>query len=72
MSCIWHGEEIVGETTSGAWGYRVGKSIALGMIRAELANPGTELEVEIYGQKCRAVVEQDQPLWDPENERLRA
>ncbi|WP_282152991.1 GcvT family protein [Ruegeria atlantica] len=72
MSCIWQNGEIVGETTSGAWGYRVGKSIALGMVKAELANPGTELEVEIYGQKCRAVVEQDQPLWDPENERLRA
>ncbi|CUK11536.1 Aminomethyltransferase [Ruegeria denitrificans] len=72
MSCIWQNGEIVGETTSGAWGYRVGKSIALGMIKAELANPGTELEVEIYGQKCRAVVEEDQPLWDPQNERLRA
>ncbi|KIC45274.1 dimethylglycine dehydrogenase [Ruegeria sp. ANG-S4] len=72
MSCIWQGDQIVGETTSGAWGYRVGKSIALGMIKAELANPGTELEVEIYGQKFRAVVEQDQPLWDPQNERLRA
>ncbi|WP_170479185.1 GcvT family protein [Ruegeria arenilitoris] len=72
MSCIWQNGEIVGETTSGAWGYRVGKSIALGMIKSELANPGTELEVEIYGEKHRAVVEQDQPLWDPENERLRA
>jgi len=72
MSCIWQNGEIVGETTSGAWGYRVGKSIALGMVRTELANPGTELEVEIYGQKCRAVVQEDQPLWDPENERLRA
>ncbi|MEX0319533.1 MAG: FAD-dependent oxidoreductase [Ruegeria sp.] len=72
MSCIWQNGEIVGETTSGAWGYRVGKSIALGMIRAELANPGTELEVEIYGEKRRAIVEQDQPLWDPANERLRA
>ncbi len=72
MSCIWQGDQIVGETTSGAWGYRVGKSIALGMIKAELANPGTELEVEIYGQKYRAVVQEDQPLWDPANERLRA
>jgi dimethylglycine dehydrogenase len=72
MSCIWQGDQIVGETTSGAWGYRVGKSIALGMIKSELANPGTELEVEIYGQKCRAVVQEDQPLWDPANERLRA
>ncbi|NOC92233.1 FAD-dependent oxidoreductase [Ruegeria sp. HKCCD6604] len=72
MSCIWQGDQIVGETTSGAWGYRVGKSVALGMIKSELANPGTELEVEIYGQKCRAVVQEDQPLWDPANERLRA
>ncbi|MES0862413.1 FAD-dependent oxidoreductase [Ruegeria sp. SCPT10] len=72
MSCIWQGDQIVGETTSGAWGYRVGKSIALGMVKTDAANPGTELQVEIYGQKYRAVVEQDQPLWDPANERLRA
>ncbi len=72
MSCIWSGDEIVGETTSGAWGYRIGASVALGMVRADRAVPGTELEVEIYGQKCRAVVQEDQPLWDPANERLRA
>lgn len=72
MSCLWHDGQIVGETTSGAWGYRINASVALGMVRADLAVPGTELEVEIYGQKCRAVVQPDQPLWDPENERLRA
>ncbi|WP_299948282.1 FAD-dependent oxidoreductase [uncultured Ruegeria sp.] len=72
MSCIRSGDEIVGETTSGAWGYRIGASVALGMVRADLAVPGTELEVEIYGRKCRAVVQEDQPLWDPANERLRA
>ncbi|MCI5098499.1 MAG: FAD-dependent oxidoreductase [Rhodobacteraceae bacterium] len=72
MSCIWNGDEIVGETTSGGWGYRVNKSIALGMIRSELAVAGTELEVEIYGEKFRAVVQKDEPLWDAANERLRA
>jgi len=72
MSCLWKGDEIVGETTSGDWGYRVGASIALGMVRADLASPGTELEVEIYGSKHRAVVQPDQPLWDPDNLRLRA
>ncbi len=72
MSCLWHDGQIVGETTSGAWGYRINASVALGMVRPDLAVPGTELEVEIYGQKCRAVVQQDQPLWDPENARLRA
>ncbi len=72
MSTIWKGDQVVGETTSGAWGYRVEKSIALGMIRADLAEPGTEVEVEIYGERCSAVVQSDQPLWDPENQRLRA
>ncbi|MGR3461755.1 MAG: GcvT family protein [Roseovarius sp.] len=72
MSTIWHGGEIVGETTSGAWGYRVGASVALAMLRADLAVPGTKLEVEIYGERCPAVVQPDAPLWDPQNERLRA
>ncbi|SFO27209.1 dimethylglycine dehydrogenase [Roseovarius lutimaris] len=71
MSTLWHDGEIVGETTSGAWGYRVNASVALAMVRADLAVPGTEIEVEIYGERCRAVVQADAPLWDPENERLR-
>ena len=72
MSTIWKDGEIVGETTSGDYGYRVGASIALGMIRPDLNVPGTEVEINIYGQKCKAVVQADAPLWDPNNERLRA
>ncbi len=72
MSTIWKDDEVVGETTSGDYGYRVGASIALGMIRPDLATPGTEVEINIYGQKCKATVQEDRPLWDPENERLRA
>lgn len=72
MSTLWYDGQIVGETTSGAWGYRVGASVALGMVRVDLAEPGTEIEVEIYGERRRAIVQPDKPLWDPENERLRA
>ncbi|RZW02835.1 MAG: FAD-dependent oxidoreductase [Rhodobacteraceae bacterium] len=72
MSTLWHDGQIVGETTSGAWGYRVDKSIALGMLRADLTDPGTEIEVEIYGNRRPATVQPDEPLWDPKNERLRA
>ena len=72
MSTVWHNGTIVGETTSGAWGYRVNASLALAMIRSDLAEPGTELEVDIFGQRCRATVQPDGPLWDPANERLRA
>ncbi|WP_227269954.1 GcvT family protein [Roseobacter weihaiensis] len=72
MSPLFHKDEVVGETTSGDWGYRINKSVALGMLRIDLTEPGSEVEVEIYGHRYKAVVQPDQPLWDPENERLRA
>ena len=72
MSTIWHNGEVVGETTSGAWGYRVDASVALGVVRTDLCAEGQELEVEIYGEKCRATVQPDAPMWDPNNERIRA
>ncbi|MBM1308942.1 FAD-dependent oxidoreductase [Sulfitobacter mediterraneus] len=72
MSTVWHDGVVVGETTSGDWGYRVNSSVALGMLRADLAVPGTEVEIDIFGKMCRATVQPDQPLWDPQNERIRA
>ncbi|MBL4806516.1 MAG: FAD-dependent oxidoreductase [Rhodobacteraceae bacterium] len=72
MSTLWHDGQVVGETTSGGWGHRIDASIALGMLRADLAVAGTKIEVEIYGQRCAATVQPDQPLWDPKNERIRA
>ena len=71
MSTLWHDNKIVGETTSGAWGYRVNHSIALGMLRVDLCDPGTQIEVEIYGERFAATVQDNKPLWDPENIRLR-
>ncbi|MBS3647613.1 FAD-dependent oxidoreductase [Pseudaminobacter sp. 19-2017] len=72
MSTIWADGTIVGETLSGGWGFRVDKSIALGMVRAEQAAPGTKLEIEIFGERFAATVQGEAPLWDPENQRLRA
>jgi dimethylglycine dehydrogenase len=72
MSTVWHGGKIVGETLSGGYGHRVDKSIALGMLRSDMAQGGTEIEVEIYGDRFKAVVQPDGPLFDPNNERLRA
>ena len=62
----------VGEVTSGGYGYRVDASIALGVVQAEAAVPGTDLMVEIFGQSFRAIVQPDAPLWDSENARIRA
>ncbi|WP_299608934.1 FAD-dependent oxidoreductase [uncultured Tateyamaria sp.] len=72
MSTIWKGDDVVGETTSGAWGHRINASVALGVVRTDLSEPGTALEIEMYGKRYAATVQPDQPLWDPANERLRA
>ena len=72
MSTIWHDGQVVGETTSGAWGYRVDKCIALAMLRADLAQPGTKVDIDIYGALFTATVQPDQPLWDPANTRIKA
>ena len=72
MSTLWKDGEVVGETTSGGWGHRIEKSIALAMIRSDLAVENTELSIEIYGEHFRAIVQSDRPLWDPENKGLKS
>ncbi len=72
MSTLWHDGKIVGEVTSGGFGHRVDKSIALGMLRSDLAQAGTAVEVEIFGERFAATVQPDQAVWDPKNERIRA
>ena len=72
MATLWHKGEVVGEVTSGGWGHRIGSSLALAMLRADLAVADTLIEVEIYGQRYPAKVQPDGPVYDPKNERLRA
>jgi dimethylglycine dehydrogenase len=62
--------ELVGRATGGGFGFRVNKSLALGMVRPEYSAPGTELEIDILGKTFNAVVIPDSPF-DPKNERLR-
>ncbi len=72
MATVWKDGAIVGELTSGYYGHRVGACIGLGMLRADLTEPGTAVEVEIFGTRHAAIVQPDQPLWDAANARLRA
>jgi dimethylglycine dehydrogenase len=62
--------ELAGRATSGGFGFRVGKSLALGMVKPELAEPGSQLEIEILGKTYAVTVIPDSPF-DPKNERLR-
>jgi dimethylglycine dehydrogenase len=68
---IFNGEEIVGMTSSGGYGHRTDKSIALGYVPTDMAAPGTRLEVEVLGEKLAAEVVA-MPLYDPKNERMKA
>ena len=60
----------VGRTTSGGYGWRTGKSLALAMVKPELAEEGTELEVRVLGEARRAVVIGESP-YDAGNAALR-
>ena len=67
---IHHEGRLVGRTTSGGYGWRLGKSLALGMVEPALGELGTELEITILGTRHKAVVIEESPF-DPKNERLR-
>jgi dimethylglycine dehydrogenase len=71
VSIVYDGDRQVGLVTSGGYGYRLRQSIALAYVRSDLAVPGRELAVEILGERRRAVVGRE-PLYDPENRRLRS
>jgi dimethylglycine dehydrogenase len=62
---------IVGRATSGYYGHVLQKSLAIGYLQSELAARGTELSIEILGDRKRATVLIDSPF-DPDNQSLKA
>ena len=68
---IYENGSVIGRATGGDYGFRLGKSIALGMVKPELGNVGQELKVEILGDKYDATILDESP-YDPENKLLRA
>ena len=51
---IWHDGKVVGWVTSGAYGHRVQKSIALGYVPKELATADAGFEIELIGERRKA------------------
>jgi len=60
----------VGRVTAGGYGRRVGKSLGLGFVRPEYAEPGTTLEIKILGERKPITIIPESP-YDPQNETLR-
>jgi 4-methylaminobutanoate oxidase (formaldehyde-forming) len=61
----------VGRVTSGGYGYAVEASIAYAYVPLAYAEPGTRVEVDIFGDWVSAEVRAE-PLWDPSGERIRS
>jgi dimethylglycine dehydrogenase len=62
---------LVGRATSGYYGHCLRKSLAIGYVKPAYAAVGTELLIEVLGERKRATVLVDSP-YDPQNADLRA
>ena len=62
---------VIGRATSGGYGFRLEKSLAIAMVRPDLATVGTELLIDVLDQRLKATVIEESP-YDPDNEKLRA
>jgi 4-methylaminobutanoate oxidase (formaldehyde-forming) len=63
--------KIVGQTTSAAYGYRIGRPLALAYVEAAHAQNGRRLAVDIAGASFDGVVS-TAPAFDPKGARMRA
>ena len=68
---IYNNGKVVGRATGGDFGFRLSKSIALGMVKPEIATTGQKLQIDILGKMYDATVLEESP-YDPENKLLRA
>ena len=62
--------EAVGYVSSGGYGHRAGRSMAMGYVTSENAVPGTTLQVEILGEMYEAEV-LGAPIYDPNGANMR-
>src|SRR5580700_10051553 len=65
------GGRMIGRATSGYFGHHLKKSLAIGYVKADYAEVGTPLGIEILGERKQATVVPESP-YDPENLALKA
>jgi dimethylglycine dehydrogenase len=70
-STVFSDNDRVGLVTSGVWSHTLEQSVALAYVRRDLAVEGTQLDIEVLGERRRARVCRE-PLYDPENRRPRS
>jgi sarcosine dehydrogenase len=65
---IWHGQTLLGVTSSGGYGHTIGKSIVYGYVPAEHAGHET-YQIETFGRRVPAVQSPRAP-YDPERRKI--
>ena len=63
-------DKVIGYVSSSDYGYSVGKGIAYAYLPVSYSEVGTGVEIEYLGRRCPATVASE-PLYDPENLRMR-
>ena len=69
-SSVFAGDESVGVATSGVWSHTLNRSVVLAYVKSAFTAVGTQLTVDVFGERRAATVGRE-PLFDPENARLR-
>ena len=67
---IYNNGRVIGRATGGNYGFRVKKSLAIGMVEPQFADVGQKLEMDILDKKYNVTVIEDSP-YDPKNEKLK-
>ncbi len=67
---LMHEGRAVGYVTSGGFGHRIGRSIALGYVPVALARDGERFTLDLFGEDRTATISLAAP-YDPEGRRLR-
>ena len=68
---IYENGSVIGRATGGDYGFRLNKSIALGMVKPEYSKVGQKLKIDILGKMHEVSIIEDSP-YDSENKLLRA
>jgi dimethylglycine dehydrogenase len=68
---VYHSGDLIGLTTGGAYGHRIGKSIAFAYLKPALISAGLEVTIDTSCGVRRAHIEMD-AAYDPTNELLRS
>jgi dimethylglycine dehydrogenase len=68
---VYHNGELIGLTTSGAYGHRIGKSLAFAYLKPAMVSPGLEVTIDTSVGTRAAHIEME-AAYDAANEKLRS